>query len=255
MKIIPVPCAFDNFAYLLICEESGVGAVIDPTEAYPPMQLAKTMGIKLTAVLCTHHHQDHTGGIEDLLSDYPELNIVGYRGDMHRISKISVPVEDGDLVEVGELEGRVLFTPGHTAGSICYHFADSLFTGDTLFGCGCGRLFEGTAEQMFDSLNHKICKLEDSTKIYFGHEYTEHNLGFAMEREPANIDIKMRLEAVQAAKRQGNYSSPSTLKEEKATNPFLRCHMDSVREHCSGAAPDATDVEIFRAIRLMRNSY
>ena len=141
MKVMTIECSFDNYAYLLICEQTGVAAVIDPSEFYPVYQVATRLGVEVRYILCTHHHHDHIGGIAELLDEYGKLPVFGFKGDRERIQGLTHTVEDEDEVLVGNLVGKVLHTPGHTAGSICYHFENSVFTGDTLFGCGCGRLY------------------------------------------------------------------------------------------------------------------
>lgn len=255
MKIITIPCAFDNFAYLLVCETTQLAAVIDPTEAYPVWRESEAAGAKLASVLCTHHHHDHIGGLEDLLSEQPELKVFAHESDKDRIKGATDIVRDGSVVTVGSLEGSVIHTPGHTKGSICYHFKDVLFTGDTLFGGGCGRLFEGTPEQMNASLNERIGNLPDTTRLYFGHEYTEKNLEFARNLEPENPEILSRIAIVRQRRNQDRPTSPSTLIEEKLTNPFFRCAEKSMRRNFLTTGPDAPESEIFALIRQQRNSF
>lgn len=254
MKIIPISCSFDNYSYLLICPASKKAAVVDPTEAYPVMAAVEKHDVELTTVFCTHHHQDHIGDIGELQQNYANLEVVCYGGDKDRIATANKYVEDGDLVEVGEIKGRVIFTPGHTSGSICYHFQDHLLTGDTVFGAGCGRLFEGTPEQMYNSLMEKIAPLEDDTKIYFGHEYTGKNLAFAQQVEPGNDDIRKRLEQLQKS---DGISTPSTLKMERKTNPFLRCSEDEVRAFAAKSKGGEVDdpIEVFAQVRQQRNNF
>lgn len=255
MKVIPVPCAFDNFAYVLVCERTSEAAVIDPTEAYPVWREVEAAGAQLTSVLCTHHHRDHIGGLQDLVDEQPDLQVCGFGADKDRISGMTHPLSDGDQVIVGELKGKVMHTPGHTSGSICYHFDSALFTGDTVFGGGCGRLFEGTAHEMFVSLHERIGSLPDTIRLYFGHEYTEHNLLFAAKLEPHNSEIAARLEKVRKAKNNGGHSSPSTLAEERATNPFFRCGEKDIRQNFITAGSKADDAEIFALVRQARNSF
>lgn len=255
MKIIPIPCAFDNFAYLLICENTSQAAVIDPTEAYPVWREVEVAGVQLTSVLCTHHHQDHISGLSDLIAEQPDLQVYGFAADKNRISGMTHPLADGDLVIIGELQGKVMHTPGHTTGSVCYHVNSALFTGDTVFGGGCGRLFEGTAAEMFVSLNERIGLLPDTTSLYFGHEYTEHNLLFAAQLEPENSVIRARLEKVRRIKTDGGHSSPSTLAEERATNPFFRSGETDIRNNFITVGLGADDAQIFALVREARNSF
>jgi len=255
MKITTICCAFDNFSYLLICNETGQVAVVDPTEAYPVWREVESAGGELVAVLCTHHHHDHIGGLEDLLAEQPDLAVYGYAQETSRIPFLTNRLQDGDSIAIGGLTGRALHTPGHTTGSMCYLFGDRLFTGDTLFGAGCGRLFEGTAEQLYSSLNSTIAGLPDETWLYFGHEYTELNLRFAAQVEPGNEAIGRRLNKLQQAKVHGGHSTPSTIGVEKATNPFLRCASEGIRNQFPGPGATASEVEIFSLLRTLRNGY
>jgi hydroxyacylglutathione hydrolase len=254
MKIISIPCGFNNFTYVLICEQTRTAAAVDPTEAFPVWREAEAAGGQLVAVLCTHHHQDHIGGLEDLLGEQPDLAVYGYNGDADRVPGMNRFLVDGDGISIGKIRGRALHTPGHTTGSICYHFDNVLFTGDTLFGAGCGRLFEGTATEMYRSLTRKILPLADDTLLYFGHEYTEQNLLFAEIIEPANLAIQRRLRAVRENKVLNIHSTPSTLIEEKMTNPFLRCSEKSIRDNYQIAGSDLSAGEIFAMLRQRRDS-
>lgn len=253
MYVIPIPCSFDNYSYLLVCEKTGEAAVIDPTEAYPVMGQVEAEKVKLSAVLCTHHHNDHIGDIGELLKTFPDLNIYCHRADQKNIANANCFVEDGDSIKVGELEGEIIHTPGHTFGSICYHFGDVVFTGDTLFGAGCGRLFEGTAKQMYDSLNLRLATLPDDTKLFFGHEYTKKNLEFSLNVEPQNDLAAKRMKTLQEINK---VSTPTTLKLEKETNPFLRSDSEDIRNNLGlrGLKPEGA-VEVFAAVRHLRNPF
>lgn len=255
LKITTIPCAFDNFSYLLICGQTGEAAVVDPTEAFPVWREVEAAGVKLVAALCTHHHHDHVGGLEDLLAEQPQLRVYAHESEVERIPFLTHPLAAHAGLTIGNLTGLALHTPGHTRGSVCYLFGDRLFTGDTLFGAGCGRLFEGTPEQMFSSLHTVIAKLPGETQLYFGHEYTEHNLKFAARVEPDNRAVTARLQELQAARLQGEHSTPSSLALEVATNPFLRCGSASIHSQFPGVGTGASEVEIFTLLRSLRNNH
>lgn len=254
MKVIPIACSFDNYSYLLICKQSGQAAIVDPTEAYPLMVALEKNEVVLKTIFCTHHHHDHIGGIEDLQAEFSGFNIVCYRGDKNRIPIADTYVDHDDHIQIGEQIGRVLHTPGHTSGSICYFFNDHLFVGDTLFGGGCGRLFEGTPEQMHTSLSKQIAVLPDETKVYFGHEYTRTNLEFALTVDPDNIDVQHRLTELQGT---STISTPSTIALEKRTNPFLRADADDIRNilQTKYGVQVNSSLDVFTTLRQMRNSF
>jgi hydroxyacylglutathione hydrolase len=215
MQVIPVPCLKDNFAYLLI--HDGLAAVVDPGEALPLEQAVAREGVALAAIWLTHHHNDHVGGVAALADAHPGIEVIAHVHDRGRIPRVTRFVEEGDEVALGELRARIVHNPGHTLGAISYVAAGRVFTGDTLFGAGCGRLFEGTAEQMYASLT-KLAALPPETRVYFGHEYTEANLRFAAAAEPDNGAVGARVAALRTP------STPSTIADELATNPFVRAH-------------------------------
>jgi hydroxyacylglutathione hydrolase len=220
MHIEAIPLLKDNYAYLLT--SGAENALIDPSEAEPVIALLDSRGIRLQAILNTHHHGDHTGGNLALKQKYG-CRIYGPAAEASRIPGIDAGLKEGDVLKIGGGEARILSTPGHTLGHICAWFpADgALFCGDTLFSMGCGRLFEGTAAQMWDSLE-KIMALPDETLIYCGHEYTLANGAFCREVEPGNQDIADRMEQARRLRNEGKPSIPSTLATEKKTNVFLR---------------------------------
>jgi hydroxyacylglutathione hydrolase len=257
MKIIALPCSFDNYAYLIICEESGDAAVIDPAEFYPIFREIKQTGVRLQAIYCTHHHADHIGGLEELLGEFPGLSVYGHESDKRRIRGMNRSLKEGSEIRIGNIKGQVMHTPGHTTGSLCYLIEDALFTGDTLFSSGCGRLFEGSPKQMYDALNFRIKPLPPQTKVYFGHEYTIHNLKFAQFVEPGNYLVGKRLELTTAQRGKGLLTTPSTIGIECETNPFLRCTEEgivaSVAEKFMGEALDP--VSVFTALRRLKDSF
>ncbi|MBU1689657.1 MAG: hydroxyacylglutathione hydrolase [Gammaproteobacteria bacterium] len=253
MKIIPVPAFEDNYIWL-ICDEH-YAAVVDPGDAEPVLDYLGRHGLRLAAILITHHHGDHTGGIETLL-EHTAVPVYGPRKE--NIPGISNPVGTGDTVQLPELgvEFAVLDVPGHTAGHIAYYGANSLFCGDTLFTCGCGKLFEGTPLQMHASLQ-KFAALPDETQVYCAHEYTLENIRFAKLVEPANRQLLEREARDLQTREQGRPTLPSTMALEKSTNPFLRCEHPAVIEaavHFSGGPLDNA-VMVFTAIREWRNRF
>ena len=257
MKIVTIPCLQDNFAYLLICTKTYEAAVVDPSEADPVRKELNRQKVKLTTILNTHHHWDHVGGNKELKSNFPQLKIYGHFSDRGRIPEQTEFLEDGDQVFFGKQSGSFLFNPGHTSGAITYLFGKTAFTGDTLFAGGCGRLFEGTAEQMHDSLNNRIGRLPDLTELYFGHEYTENNLRFASSIEAGNKKINKKLADVKVLRSSGKFSTPTTIAEEKQTNPFLRCNSPEIKRavNLKGTDNDINEKEVFRRLRQMKDEF
>jgi hydroxyacylglutathione hydrolase len=258
VDVVPVPQLADNYAYL-VSDAAGTAAVVDCAEAAPVLACAAERGLRLAAVLATHHHFDHVGGHEALLAACPELRIFGSAADAPRIPGITHPVHDGQVITVGALRAQVIFIPAHTSGHVAYHFADErvVFTGDTLFAGGCGRLFEGDAAQMMHSLA-RLAALPDDTRVYCGHEYTEKNLRFALTLEPQNPRLRARLAAVEDLRRAGRPTVPSTIGEEKATNPFLRVTSPALCAAVAARVPgvDPNDpVAVFAAVRALKDRY
>ena len=259
MDVVPVPQLADNYAYLVVDPESREAAVVDCAEAPAVLDEVSRRGVRLTTVLATHHHFDHVGGNQDLLAAVPGLRIFGSADDAPRIPGITDRVRNGDGVAVGGLRGGVLMIPAHTSGHVAYHFAQAraVFTGDTLFAGGCGRLFEGDAAQMMRSLD-LLASLPDDTRVYCGHEYTEKNLRFAAELEPGNQALAAKLAQVQRLRRLGKPTVPSTIGEEKATNPFLRTESPELEAAVRRRVPDvpAGDrVALFAAVRALKDRY
>jgi hydroxyacylglutathione hydrolase len=213
MRVIAVPCLKDNYAYLVI--DGTYAACVDPSEHLPVRDAIAREGVKLGAIWLTHHHWDHVGGVEGLLGDNPDLEVIAHETDAAKIAKVTRKVADGDTIECGPLRAKIVHNPGHTLGAISYWMDDAVFTGDTLFGAGCGRVFEGTMEMMYASLQ-KLAALPTHTCVYFGHEYTASNLRYAAHAEPDNAQVKSRTGALQTP------SVPSTIGLELETNPFLR---------------------------------
>ena len=255
MKVVQIPLLRDNYAYLLICEETREAAVVDPSEAAPVLRKVEEEGVNLGAILNTHHHWDHTGGNAGLLERMP-LEVYGHRVDRGRVQGLSHPLDDGDEVTVGELRGKVLFIPGHTKGHVAYLFSGKLFCGDTLFVAGCGRVFEGTMEQMLSSLS-KLRELPDDTLVYCGHEYTEKNLQFAMTLEPNNERLSEKALKVRSLRAEGVSTVPSTMREERETNPFLRWESQEIQQNLKGRFPTlpADPVSVFGKVRQLKDAF
>jgi hydroxyacylglutathione hydrolase len=259
VEVVPVPQLADNYAYLVIDAGSRQAGVVDCAEAGPVLAEVGRRSVELVAVLATHHHFDHVGGNADLLAARPTLRVYGSAGDAPRIPGINHRVQDGDPVEIGALRGRVIMIPAHTSGHVAYHFPAerAVFTGDTLFAGGCGRLFEGDAAEMMRSLG-RLAALPDDTRVYCGHEYTEKNLRFAAMLEPGNGPLAEKLRRVQALRRDGKFTVPSTIGEEKVTNPFLRVEspelIASVRERVRDVPP-GDRVALFAAVRGLKDRF
>lgn len=257
MRIVPVPCLSDNYAYLVICEETGQAGVVDPSEAAPVLKALADEGVTLVAILNTHHHWDHVGGNKELLAHFPGLAVYGHRSDKGRIDGQTQFLDTGDTFTLGKLTVRVLHNPGHTSGAVSYVVEDAVFTGDTMFAAGCGRLFEGTPEMMHASLCKVIGALPPETRVFFGHEYTEANLRFAAHVEPDNADVQARLAAVHEARQAGRFTTPSTLAEEWRTNPFMRHDSPGIQASVRKADPgnDGSPVRVLAAVREMKNRF
>jgi hydroxyacylglutathione hydrolase len=233
LRIERVPTLGDNYSYVIACEETGEAAIIDAPEPEPVVKRVEAMGVRVTKVLSTHHHLDHTAANPDLAKRY-DAPVYGHVSDAGRIPGFTDGLEEGDSIAVGRQTARILFVPAHTSGHIAYVFeeAEAAFTGDTLFVGGCGRLFEGTAEMMFTALHDKLGSLPDGVRIYCGHEYTESNLTFAAHVEPDNGAVKRKLAEVRKARARAaanwhdatpaEMTVPSTVGEERAINPFVR---------------------------------
>jgi hydroxyacylglutathione hydrolase len=250
IQIIPV--LRDNYSFLLHDPDSGQTAVVDPAEAAPVLQILDQRGWQLHTVLNTHHHHDHVGG-NLALQAATGCQIIASHVDRTRIPGLTQTVTDGDCLYLGQNVVQVLTTPGHTDGHIAYYCADSesLFCGDTLFVMGCGRLFEGTAAQLWQSLQ-KLAALPPQTRVYCAHEYSLANAHFALSVEPDNPVIKQRLALFEQRRAAQQPTIPSTLADELASNPFLRTPQSSVRQPLPTAK---TPLEIFTCLRQMKDGF
>ena len=222
MKIQIIPCLQDNYSYLIIDEESNIACVVDPSEADPIIKYLEKTQIKLKFILNTHHHYDHVGGNQKLKEKYG-ASVVGYKGDKERIPGIDALVDDQEIWMYKNFEAKIIHIPGHTLGHICFYFYkdESVFTGDTLFSLGCGKIFEGTYAQMFDSLM-KLKELPKNTKVFCGHEYTLQNSEFCIAHDENNENLKTKINDIKIKLKTGFSTIPSTIKDELDCNIFLR---------------------------------
>jgi hydroxyacylglutathione hydrolase len=253
LDVVPVSAFKDNYVWTLRNDRHA--AVVDPGDARPVLEYLAREKLELAAILATHHHADHVGGIAQLVQKY-RVPVYGPRNEP--IATVTRPVSEGDQVSIPELGASfsVLDIPGHTRAHIAYYGAGALFCGDTLFACGCGRLFEGTAEQMYASLE-KLRALPDDTKVYCGHEYTLANISFAQAVEPGNPALAAREQRDRRLREAGKPTLPSTLGDEKATNPFLRSRepavIESANKYLGGRIADPA--KVFAAIRAWKNEF
>ena len=222
MKIKIIPCLQDNYSYLIIDEESNIACVVDPSEADPVIKYLENTQIKLKFILNTHHHYDHVGGNQKLKKKYG-ASVIGYQGDKERIPGIDILVDDQEIWIHKNFEAKIIHIPGHTLGHICFYFHkdEAVFTGDTLFSLGCGRIFEGTYDQMFDSLK-KLKMLPKNTKVFCGHEYTLQNSKFCIAHDENNENLNNKINDIKIKLKSGLSTIPSTIKDELECNIFLR---------------------------------
>ena len=259
MDVVPIPLLSDNYGYLLVGPDGERSAVVDCSDARPVLHEVERRGLRLEAILSTHHHYDHVGGNDDVARTVPGVRVIGSRADRTRVPALTEALADGETFAVAGLKGRALYIPAHTSGHLAYVFDDGepcVFSGDTLFAAGCGRLFEGSPAQMMASLA-KLAALPDPTQVYCGHEYTEKNLRFARELEPENRAIAEKLARVERLRADGRPTVPSTIAEEKATNPFLRSRSPELRASIRARFPDVADDDfaIFAKTRELKDAY
>ncbi|WP_367025801.1 hydroxyacylglutathione hydrolase [Methylococcus sp. ANG] len=253
LEIVQIPVLEDNYVYLLHEPDSGATAAVDPAVAGPVLEALDARGWRLSHVLNTHHHGDHVGGNLELKAA-TGCAIVGAAGDRHRIPGIDVALKDGEEFRLGSASARMLEVPGHTSGHVAFWFEDdaALFCGDTLFALGCGRLLEGSAEQMWRSLE-RLRALPPEARVYCAHEYTLANARFAATMEPGNAALRERMSRVETLRRDGLATVPSSLDEELATNPFLRPESPEIRQGLG--LVQAPDVEVFAEIRRRKDGF
>lgn len=253
LDIVRLPVLDDNYVWLMREPQSGCVAVVDPAVAGPVLAEAARRGWKITHILNTHHHGDHVGGNREI-KEATGCTIVGLGRDKARIPGIDVTVDDGDRFRFGEAEAEVFFVPGHTSGHCAYAFREqkALFCGDTLFALGCGKMFEGTPQQFWTSLE-RLRGLPDDMRVYCAHEYTQSNARFAVTVETDNQALMARRTAIDAARAKGEPTVPSLLGEEKATNPFLRADVPAVQKAVGmvGKSP----VDVFAEVRHRKDVF
>ncbi|QBX99679.1 hydroxyacylglutathione hydrolase [Rhodophyticola sp. CCM32] len=252
-QIVTIPCLSDNYAFLLHDPDSGRTALIDAPEAAPILAELKARGWTLSDILITHHHYDHIDGVEALRTA-TGARVWGAAADAARLPPLDHPLAEGDKVQIGGLTGTVIDVPGHTIGHIAFHFPQvhAVFTADSLMALGCGRLFEGSPAQMWDSLQ-KLAALPDDTLVCSGHEYTASNAKFALSIEPRNPELISRVERIRQARSANIPTVPSTLAEELATNPFLRADLENLKAGIGMQGESAKDV--FAEIRVQKDRY
>ncbi|MCC6009004.1 MAG: hydroxyacylglutathione hydrolase [Rhodobacteraceae bacterium] len=245
-----VPCRTDNHGFLAHDAGTGATAAIDAPEAGPLIDRLRLRGWQLSDVLLTHHHGDHVEGVAELRAAFRGLRVTGHAADAHRLPPLDRAVGPGDAVQIGSVSGEVIDVSGHTLGHIAYHFgaADAAFTGDSLMALGCGRLFEGTAPEMWASLT-RLMALPDTTRVYSGHDYIAGNAAFAESVEPANPHLAARIDAARRAP-EGVHV---TLGEERAANPFLRAGLPAMK--AALGMEGATDEDVFAELRRRKDRF
>ncbi len=253
LEIVTVPCLSDNYAFLAHDEDEGHTTLVDVPEAAPILAALKSRGWSLDQVLITHHHFDHIQGLEEVLAEH-DARVVGATADIHRLPNLDQQVAEGDVVEIGSETGTVIDVSGHTIGHLAFHFpgANVVFTADSLMALGCGRVFEGTKPQMWESLS-KLAALPPDTTVCSGHEYTAANAKFALTIDPSNTKLKKRADKVSEMRESGQPTVPSLLSDELDTNPFLRADDPAIAAHLDMQGADPADV--FAEIRTRKDNF
>lgn len=253
LEIVTIPCLSDNYAFLAHDEATGATAVVDVPEAAPILNALAERDWRASHILITHHHNDHIAGLRALAAA-TGARIIGAAADRHRLPPLDEAVKPGDTVRIGMDAGQVIDVSGHTLGHVAYYFPDSsvVFTADSLMALGCGRLFEGSAEMMWQSLS-RLAALPPETMVCSGHEYAQSNARFALTIEPANPALISRSNEIIEARKAGRPTVPTTLSQELATNPFLRANLPEVKALIG--MPDASDVQAFAEIRARKDRF
>ena len=254
LELVTVPCLTDNYAYLLHDDQTGDTAIIDFPESSALLAALDIRGWTPTDAFITHHHDDHIQGLAEIRALHPTMRVIGAAADAHRLPDLDLAVREGESLHAVGVEWQVFDVSGHTVGHVAYSVpaAKAVFTADSLMALGCGRLFEGTAEMMWESMQ-KLMKLPPDTLVCSGHEYTAGNARFAVTIETGNAELAARAEAVSRARSMDEPTVPSLLSLELATNPFLRVHLASVKQAVGMAG--ATDAEVFAEVRERKNRF
>jgi hydroxyacylglutathione hydrolase len=253
LKINIIACLQDNYSYVIHDTRTDIVGVVDPSEFNPIDNLIKKKFNKIDFILNTHHHLDHTGGNLELKKKY-NSTIIGSAKDERRIPGIDIKLLNDDVFKFGKIDFSIILVPGHTSGHICFYSKKEkiIFTGDTLFSLGCGRVFEGTYKQMLDSLS-RIKKLPGDTNIYCGHEYTKKNLEFCNKFEPNNKFLKDKKKWISSKLNKKEPTIPTTIENELKTNIFLRCDVFAIKK--SLGMENSSEVEIFKKLRDLKDSF
>ncbi|WP_027275142.1 hydroxyacylglutathione hydrolase [Leminorella grimontii] len=251
MHLISIPAFQDNYIWLLTNGQD-INVVVDPGEAGPVIDLLDKKSIAPSAILLTHHHNDHTGGVAALCERYPGIEVYGPQETQSKgATKI---VKEGDKIDLASLSFQVIEVPGHTLGHVAYYCAPYLFCGDTLFSAGCGRIFEGTAKQMYESIE-KLAALADDTIVCCAHEYTLSNLRFAHHILPEDSEIETYVKQIEQLRSEGQPSVPTTLEKEKKINLFLRCHQSDLQRKLGFNTTTMATWQVFERLRALKDSY
>ena len=253
MNIEIIPCLNDNYSYLIHDQMSNTVAIVDPSEFIPCDKIISKNYKKLDFILNTHHHYDHVGGNEELKKKY-NSRVLGFENDKNRIPHIDINLKDNQEFKIGTLNFTTIFIPGHTRGHVAFYFKKEkvVFSGDTLFSLGCGRVFEGTYKQMFQSLN-KLKNLPGDTKIYCGHEYTFKNLEFCLKFNPNNDFLKKKKDDIKLSLKNKKPTIPSTIADEIKANIFFRVNDPDVKKAIN--LENSTDIEIFAKLRDLKDNF
>ena len=253
MKIEIIPCLNDNYSYLIHDEISNTVAIVDPSEFIPCDTIISKNYQKLDFILNTHHHYDHVGGNEELKKKY-NSKVLGFENDKNRIPQIDTVLKDNQESKIGTLNFTTIFIPGHTRGHVAFYFKKErvVFTGDTLFSLGCGRVFEGTYKQMFQSLN-KLKNLPGETKVYCGHEYTFKNLEFCLKFNPNNDFLKKKKDDIKLSLKNKKPTIPSTIADEIKGNIFFRVNDPDIKKAIN--LENSPDIEIFTKLRDLKDNF